>query len=424
MTGEHTRSTRRTVLKTSGALAATGLAGLTSAHPDPGGGSGESHAEGLRLFGEQAVDGALEAVTQKTDVYVATGSGMAVVDWRNPGRPELAATLNADDPAGGILDVKVDGDLAILASNGGPGITLVDVSDPAGPQELTFFDAGHGVHNNFLADDYAYLTINESDENVFSEARTDIVDVSDPTSPEKVGEFRLAEYFPEFAAAGVNPCHDVYVQGDRLYQAFWDAGVVVADVSDPTDPTLVTQFGDVPGADTPQPDPFPIERYLTLPGNAHYVQPAPDGDHVYVGAETFPGDFVENPDNDDYGGIRVFDITDTDDPRRIARIEPPEIDGFRTAHNFDVTNNRLHASWYAGGVTIHDVTDPGAPEQRGHYAAEGSSFWTAVSARGRTVASDIGGGLVFLSADRGAKQPPGFDGGEPPNDPGMGATNE
>ena len=136
---------------------------------------------------------------------------MAVVDWRNPGRPELVATLDAADPAGGILDVKVEGDLVSLASNGGPGITLVDVSDPASPRELAFHDAGHPVDNNFLADGYVYLTINESDENAFSEARADVVDVSDPTSPEKVGEFRLTDHFPEFAAAGVNPCHDVYV---------------------------------------------------------------------------------------------------------------------------------------------------------------------------------------------------------------------
>jgi hypothetical protein len=418
-----TKRSRRTVLKLTGGLAAAGLGGIAGAHPSPGDG-GETHSEGLRLFSEQAVDGALETVVQNDYAYVATGSGMAVVDWHNPGRPELVATLDANDPAGGILDVKIDGDLASLASNGGPGITLVDVSDPTDPQEVAFHDAGHPVHNNFLADGYAYLTINESDENVFSEARTDVVDVGDPASPEKVGEFRLAKHFPEFAAAGVNPCHDVYVQNDRLYQAYWDAGVVVADVGDPTDPTLVTQFGDAPGADTPQPDEFPLERYLTRPGNAHYVQPSPDGRHVYVGAETFPGRFVENPDNDDYGGIRVFDVTDTSEPRRLTRIEPPEIDGFRTSHNFDVRGDRLHAAWYAGGITIQDVTEPSAPAEVGHYAAEGSSFWTAVRARGFTVASDIGGGLVFLRTDQGEKQPPAFEGGETPDDPGMGAADD
>lgn len=419
MTRKPTRqSTRRTMLKVTGGLAASGILGTASAHPSPGGGS-ENHSEGLRLFSEQAVNGTLEVVTQENYVYAATGSGMAVVDGRNPRRPELVATLDANEPAGGILDVKVDGDLASLASNGGPGVTLVDINDPADPQEVAFHNAGHSVHNNFLADGYAYLTINESDEAPFSEARTDIVDVSDPMSPEKVGEFRLSDHFPDFAAAGVNPCHDIYVQDDLLYQVFWDAGVVIADVSDPANPTLVSQFGDAPGADTPLPDSTRSERYLTLPGNAHYVQPSPDGQHVYVGAETFPGGFVENPDNDDYGGIRVFDVSDYEMPEQVARIEPPEIDVFRTSHNFDVTNNRLHASWYNGGVTVHDITDPSEPTELGHYAAEGSSFWTAVRSRGFTVAGDIGGGVVFLHADRGRGEPPAFDGSERPNEPGM-----
>ncbi|MFC7007673.1 LVIVD repeat-containing protein [Halalkalicoccus salilacus] len=98
--------------------------------------------------------------------------------------------------------MKVEDDLAVMAHNGGTGITTVDVSDPTDPEELAFHDAHH-VHNAFLKDGYAYLTISESDENTFSEARTDIVDVSDPMDPKKIGEYRLADDFPEFAAGGL-----------------------------------------------------------------------------------------------------------------------------------------------------------------------------------------------------------------------------
>lgn len=295
---------------------------------------------------------------------------------------------------------------------------LVDVSDPTDPVEIGTYEVGH-VHNNFLADGYAYLTVNESSDAVFSEARTDIVDVSDPTNPTKVGEYRLRDHFPDFALAGVNPCHDIYVQDDVLYQAFWDAGVVIADVSDPSNPTTLAQFGEAPLADEPMGNTFPQERYLTLPGNAHYVQPSPDSALVYVGAESFPGAFVENPDNDDYGGIKIFDVSDYDDPQQLARIDPPNVDAFRTSHNFDVTANRLHASWYNGGVTVHDVTDPANPETRMAYHTDDTSFWGAESARGFTVASDIGGGLIFLHEDRGRVQSPSFDGDTRPAGPGI-----
>jgi hypothetical protein len=134
------------------------------------------------------------------------------------------------------------------------------------------------------------------------------------------------------------------------------------------------------------------------------------------GASTNP------PGNDDYGGITIFDVSDPDAPEELARIVPPKADGFRTSRNFDVTANRLHASWYDGGVTVHDVTDPESPEIRAGYRTEDTSFWGVESARGFTLASDIGGGLVVLHDDRGKKQSPGFSGGERPDDPGMGAA--
>ncbi len=158
-------------------------------------------------------------------------------------------------------------------------------------------------------------------------------------------------------------------------------------------------------------DPDYLGRLFLPPGNAHYAQPPPDGDYVYVGAETFPGSVgVSDPDEDDFGGIKVFDTSDLSNPEFVTRIDPPSVDGFRTSHNFDVTDNRLHISWYEGGARVFDSSDPANPEERAAYNPDGSSFWTAVSARGMTVASDIGGGLVFLNDDRGDKRPPSFGG--------------
>jgi hypothetical protein len=419
MTDRIPRTTRRTALKTIGLLAFTGTAGVAAASPpgnSNGNGNGNGADDSLRLFSEVAVDGTHEIATDGSYAYVATGSGLSVVDLRNPTQPEVVGSMTASDPAGGILDAKVDGDLVSLASNGGPGITLVDVSDPTDPTEISFVDVGHHIHNNYLADGYAYLTVNESGNAAFSEARTVVVDVRDPSDAAVVGEYRLKDDFPEFAMGGVSPCHDVYVQDDLLYQAFWDSGVVVTDVSDPTDPQLVTQFGEAPGADGGG---YTGERYLTPPGNAHYVQPSPDGDLVYVGAETFPGSFVADPDNDDYGGIKIFDVSDTADPQELVRIDPPNADGFRTSHNFDVTANRLHASWYDGGVTVHDVTDPENPETLAGYRTDDTSFWGAKTTRSFTLAGDIGGGIAVLHNDRGKRDSPGFDGSGSPDAPGM-----
>jgi len=253
---------RRTFLR--GVSATLGVAAVGT------GAAGET--EGLRLFAEQPVPGALEAVTQGRYAYVATGDGMTVVDWSSPGRPERAARVDASPPASGILDVKVDGDVASMAHNGGPGVTLVDVADPAEAQEAALYDAGAHVHNNFVADNLVYVGVNESGDSPFSRDRVEILEASDPYDPTKVGEWRLAEAYPDYAGGWVNPLHDLYVQGDRAYLAHWDAGTVVLDVSDPTAPEALTRFGGDPRADDPPADDeFPLERCLTKSGNVHFV---------------------------------------------------------------------------------------------------------------------------------------------------------
>ena len=403
---------RRTVIRATTAALGVGTLGTVAA---------ERSGDGLRLFAEQEVPGALEAVTQGRHVYVATGDGITVVDWSTPGRPERVGRVDATGPASGVLDVKVDGDVASMAHNGGPGVTLVDVSDPADPREAALYDADAHVHNNFVADDLVYVGVNESGDSPFSRDRVEILDASDPDDPEKMGEWRLADAYPGYASGWVSPLHDLYVQGDRAYLAHWDAGTVVLDVSDPTDPEPLARFGGDPQADEPpEEDGFPLERYLTNPGNAHYVQPSPDGDHVYVGAETFPQVFDEDPDTDQYSGIAVWNVSDIDTPEQVAYVSPPEEGGFRTAHNFDIAANRLHASWYRGGARVYDVTDPTSPTEEAVYRPDDAFYWTAVAERGFTVASRIGGGLVFLSRDNGKKQPPAFDGDdEPPENPGI-----
>lgn len=401
------RFTRRTILKTSGALAGTGLAGTAAARSD----------HDLRLFSEQAVAGSTEVVTQGHLAYVATGTGLAVVDWRNPARPELLVDMEV--PGVAVWDVKVEDNLLAISSQGenergdggAPdtiGTHFYDVSDPSAPTfRGTWSELPAGVHNHFLDGDVAYICR----EAPFDDSALKIVDVSDPADPTLLSEWRVEDVHPELNQP-TNFLHDVYVQEDLAYLAYWDAGTRILDVSDPTEPVEVSAMGEAPDADEDVEFPSAewAERALLPPGNSHYVQPTPDGNHVLQGAETFPGVLVDDPDNDDYGGIKVFDVTDFDEPELLTRIAPPDVDGFRTSHNFDVTRNRLHTSWYEGGVVVFDFTDPANPEELASYRTDKTSFWAAVSARGFTIASDIGGGILFLHDDRGARSPPAIDG--------------
>ncbi|WP_411963945.1 LVIVD repeat-containing protein [Haloferax sp. YSMS24] len=468
-----TEHNRRTILRLLATGTGVSLGGVGSALASQSAGG---HDE-LRLFSEVGVAGANEVVDDGNYVYVATGGGMSVVDWRNPGRPEvvaevdlvsdLQANLGIENPVVDILDLKVDDGVAALANNGSEnpgGISLYDVSDPTNPQFLAQYEPtfdgpgpspGADIHNCYLEDGYAYLTLAEpwsvDDDGdgererywLFGNTGVEIVDIRDPANPQQAARWLLKDDEPEVAKASRVPCHDVYVQDGVCYAALWDAGTAALDVSDPTNPTLVSRFGsDVDASDaipafeigvddfnTYLFEQFDFAAYLTAPGNAHYVQPSTDGNYVFVGAETFPKDVgISNPGVDDYGGIEVWDTSDLSNPQFVTRIDPPVIDDDQsgklfTSHNFDVTANRLHTSWYHGGVHVYDITDPTTPEHLAGYDPDGYAFWTAVSGRGFTVggvygaASANAGGVTILNNDRGAKQPPAFDGSNPSGQP-------
>ncbi|WP_458188439.1 LVIVD repeat-containing protein [Haladaptatus sp. NG-WS-4] len=450
------RTARRTFLKSlSGSLLGMHVIGTATA----GGRRGRrqetttTQADGLRVAGRHPVDGAQEVVVQENYAYVAaTGvregdssgrfGALVVVDFEDPTRPQTVARreLPSDEfRTPNTLDAKVDGDVAGLANDAnfpGPGgVAFYDVKNPAKARQTSFYNANAGVHNFFIDGDLAYLVINEPqyvDSNgdgevdqgrLFGNTGIEIVDISDPARPARAGRWLLRDDRPKFARAGINNSHDLFVQDDLAYVAYWDAGVVVLDVSDPSDVRVVSQFGAAPEA-TKQIRPFdlggdpgyidtvfPNRRFNALPGNAHYVQPSPDGDLVYVGAETF----LDEP-----GGIDIWDASNLDSPEMVGTIEAPGgrmdegaggvmldpedpavLRRLSTSHNFDVTADTLYTSWYGGGVRVFDVGDPSSPSEVATYNAANSAFWTAVVTENHIVASDIDRALVFLQRSGG-----------------------
>lgn len=447
------RITRRTSIKL---LAGSGFGTATIGAPlgspqrerDENNGESESSQDGLEVLGRATVEGTKDFAVQENYVYVAvTGTretdegaeqfgGLAVVDWEEPDAPESVERVELPDdefPMPDTPDVTVEGDIAGLADDTSfpypGGVVFFDISNPTDIERRSFYNPNASIHNLFIDGEYAYLVINEptwidSDEQPvvdqvqpFGETGIEIVDLSDPDRPARAGQWKLKDDRPDYARAGVNYSHDLYVQDDRAYVAYWDAGVIVLDVSDPSDPELIAQFGAAPEADEPIPpldvdaspdefmEVFPRERYLSLPGNVHYVEPSPDGDVLYAGAEAFLGE---------PGGIDSWDVSDLDEPTEVAHIDAPpggeEIDpgaeldpenrdillNTHSAHNFDVREDRLHSAWYGGGVRVHDISDPTSPEEIASFQDEDSTFWSAIAADDVTIASDIDRGIVVL----------------------------
>lgn len=380
---------RRQVLKALGA--ATGLTvgiGTVSGQSDTDNGSDEG---GIKEVGEAVTNnGAREVDTRGHHAFVASGvldfgGGFTVVDWSDHRNPEVVNRVDVPGPEHSAVDLYDD----ILAVNNDAfgsnkvdperiGAHFYDVSDPVNPELLGSFDvnpegeAQLGAHNLFIHEDLAYLARFFPRDN----SELIIVDIADPSNPMELSRWDVSEVDPELDNK-VSNVHQVHVEDDLAYLAYWDAGCRVLDVSDPQNPVEVTSFGEAENVRDPIDDDEEFRnRFSRPPGNIHSAKPTPNGKFVVLSEET--GQIIS--EGVELGDIEIWDVTDFDNPVLAARIEAPDVpreDQFKkggTAHNFDIQGNLLHSPWYAGGVRIHDISDPYNPELLDRFDPEGTEI--------------------------------------------------
>lgn len=153
-----------------------------------------------------------------------------------------------------------------------------------------------------------------------------IVDVSDPGNP-----FKTGAYFPDASTTEVN---GVFVDGNRAYLAGGVDGLLILDVSAPSDPAFISQS--------------------RLPGGfgiSYAVDVMTLGNYGYVA--------------DLYTGIHIVDVTDPSKPSYKKGIALPG------AHDLDLSGNYLYATLEGNGMAITNITTPIEPHVDSLYAPDG-----------------------------------------------------
>jgi hypothetical protein len=149
--------------------------------------------------------------------YVADGgSGLQVVDVSNPASPQI---VGAADPPGAARDVAVSGRHVYVAS-GSMGFYVVDVSNPAIPRIMGGADTPDRAWGVALSGDYAYVADRSSG--------LQVVDISTPASPRLVG-----------GADTPGQTWGVAVSGSYAYVANDLRGLKVANLYNPASPRFV-----------------------------------------------------------------------------------------------------------------------------------------------------------------------------------------
>lgn len=200
------------------------------------------------------------AVTPETGRAYLVGtdtcnSGLHIVDIEDPLNPRRLGCFDEDGYTHEAQcwvyegpDEEHHGQEICLAFNEDT-VTIVDVSDGANPQMLArgLYPNPAYTHQGWFTEDQRYVLINdELDETqgLTPTARTIIMDLADLDNPEYVGAFNSA--VPSID-------HNLYILGDRAYEANYTAGLRVLDVSDVADGQLreVAFFDTYPENDEP-----------------------------------------------------------------------------------------------------------------------------------------------------------------------------
>lgn len=242
------------------------------------------------------------------------------------------------------------------------GLRIFDISTPDKPREISFLPLdGIGIHRIwYVGGRWAYVSalLDGYSDYIFL-----TIDLADPQRPEVAGRYWL----PGMHTAGGETAswpegkryalHHAIISGDIAYGSWRDGGLTLLDVSDRTNPQLISQRNWSP--------PFG--------GGTHTALPLPDRDLLIVLDEA-----VLDNQEDGEKLIWVFDIREPSNPVSIATFpQPKEADYVKKGAHFGphnlhenrpgsfISSSLIFATYQNAGVRAYDISNPYQPKETG-----------------------------------------------------------
>ncbi|GKW41491.1 LVIVD repeat-containing protein [Pectobacterium parvum] len=242
------------------------------------------------------------------------------------------------------------------------GLRIFDISTPDKPREISFLPLdGIGIHRIwYVGGRWAYVSalLDGYSDYIFL-----TIDLADPLRPEVTGRYWL----PGMHTAGGESAswpegkryalHHAIISGDTAYGSWRDGGLTLLDVSDRTNPQLISHRNWSP--------PFG--------GGTHTALPLPDRDLLIVLDEA-----VLDNQEDGEKLIWVFDIREPSNPVSIATFpQPKEADYVKKGAHFGphnlhenrpgsfISSSLIFATYQNAGVRAYDISNPYQPKETG-----------------------------------------------------------
>ncbi len=333
--------------------------------------------------------------------YVAGRNNLFIVNISDPAHPvEVGSYSMTED----LMDMTVAGHYAYLISE--PGLHIVNIADLAHPVEVGFYGTPYTATHVAVIGNYAFVIWFHNISRREYEDGVRIVDISDATHPVMVGsdDMLTGMDFLNVAVAG----NRVYIFGDRLYiydvsdsehpiriatydvwsradialtgnyafAADWSFGLSVIDISDETQPTLLSSLDLLAKAC----DVAVAGKYAYVRGQVRFrdklnvVDISDPARPVEVGtidlepstgqcAVTVLGAYVYTAT---YDGLTIINVADPSHPTQVGFFRA----GI-TGHPLEVADVTVvgHYAYIAGGemgLIIVDISDPAHPSETAH----------------------------------------------------------
>lgn len=172
-----------------------------------------------------------------------------------------------------VHSVRVDEQLRLaFLSYWNLGTVILDIADPAHPRYLGRTTPPQGAtHSSYLTEGGQLVETHELDGGLAY-----VYDLTDPAHPVLQGSFA-----PPYS--DVSTVHDPKVRGSRAYFSWYNLGVVVADIDNPSAPALRAQF--IPDTDYLNPDFFCFQACAVVWGvfvDGNYVLASDMNSGLYV----------------------------------------------------------------------------------------------------------------------------------------------
>jgi len=179
------------------------------------------------------------------------------------------------------------------------------------------------------------------------------MDISDPSQPSELGSFHIeakGSYNPMKPVGAVGIC----AEGNYAYVAALCGGLIVVDISDPSD------MKEIGRCETRN-----VAKKI-----------AKSGDYVFIA--------------DRASGLGTFDISDPENPKEISYLELRH-----DARGIDISGDKAYVADRDGGLAIVDISNPKHPKELGHLATE-EPAWNVRVVGNYAFLANAGDGLMIV----------------------------